>query len=131
MTQQHLTSRQADLLAFIRRSIEDKGFPPTFREIMLEMGMKSYNAVTDKFVALEKKGYIKRTLSKARAITLIDDELPDDDTEFDKLSDKISTLENQVSFYVTRADALQQLQSSMPEPWRTKVCNILANGTPD
>ena len=32
-------------------------------------------------------------------------------------------------FYLERMDALQQYQHELPEPHRTAVCNILANGT--
>jgi hypothetical protein len=36
----------------------------------------------------------------------------------------------QKSFYEERMDALQRYQKELPEPYRTEICNILANGKP-
>jgi len=40
----------------------------------------------------------------------------------------IRELERTKAFYSPRMNALQELQKQMPEPWRTAVCDILANG---
>lgn len=31
-------------------------------------------------------------------------------------------------FYLRRMNALQKYQANLPEPYRTEICNILANG---
>ncbi len=36
-----LTPRQAEILAFIKRCLDDNGYPPTRAEIALELGFKS------------------------------------------------------------------------------------------
>src|SRR3989344_5375148 len=38
-----LTPRQAEILAFIKRCLDDNGYPPTRAEIALELGFKSPN----------------------------------------------------------------------------------------
>lgn len=63
-----LTGRQQMALDFIRASIEERGFPPTFREIGTHMGIKSTNGVNDHLKALEKKGYLIRDVLKSRTM---------------------------------------------------------------
>lgn len=63
-----LTSRQAKVLHYIIKSIEDRGYPPTIREIGLHMDIRSTNGVNDHLKALERKGYLVRDQSKSRAL---------------------------------------------------------------
>ena len=68
-----LTKRQEQTLSFIRRSIEERGYPPTLREIGEHMGIKSTNGVNDHLRALERKGYLRRRSTEgrtSRALTL-------------------------------------------------------------
>src|SRR3984885_6245247 len=55
---QGLTQRQQLVLACIRQSITDRGYPPTLREIGARMGIRSTNGVNDHLRALERKGYL-------------------------------------------------------------------------
>jgi repressor LexA len=70
---QGLTRRQEQTLEFIRRSIEQRGYPPTLREIGQYMGIRSTNGVNDHLRALERKGYLRREDMKSRALRLVDD----------------------------------------------------------
>lgn len=65
---QGLTHRQQQVLDFIRDSINDRGFPPTLREIGAHMGIRSTNGVNDHLRALERKGYLTREDMKSRAL---------------------------------------------------------------
>ena len=69
-----LTKRQAQTLDFIRQSIEDRGYPPTLREIGESMGIRSTNGVNDHLRALERKGYLRREDMKSRALRLVNKE---------------------------------------------------------
>jgi repressor LexA len=71
---QGLTQRQEQTLDFIRRSIEDRGYPPTLREIGEHMGIRSTNGVNDHLRALERKGYLTREDMKSRALKLVEDQ---------------------------------------------------------
>ena len=75
---QGLTKRQAQTLDFIRQSIEERGYPPTLREIGESMGIRSTNGVNDHLRALERKGYLSREDMKSRALRLVsrDSEAP-------------------------------------------------------
>src|SRR5512146_481734 len=69
---QGLTRRQEQTLEFIRRSIEERGYPPTLREIGEYMGIRSTNGVNDHLRALERKGYLRREDMKSRALRVVE-----------------------------------------------------------
>ncbi len=63
-----ITDRQKEILTFIQRTTEDRGFPPTIREIGEEMDIKSTNGVNDHLKALERKGYLTRGEQQSRSL---------------------------------------------------------------
>ena len=65
-----LTPRQAEILAFIKRCLEDHGYPPTRAEIALELGFKSPNAAEEHLKALARKGAIEMTPGASRGIRI-------------------------------------------------------------
>src|SRR6476469_7576906 len=65
---QGLTDRQQQVLRYIRQSINERGYPPTLREIGNFMGIRSTNGVNDHLRALERKGYLLREDMKSRAL---------------------------------------------------------------
>lgn len=67
-----LTERQQQVLNFIRGCLEERGFPPTLREIGQHMGIRSTNGVNDHLKALERKGYLVREGLKSRALRPVD-----------------------------------------------------------
>src|SRR5262249_39490854 len=65
---EELTGRQREILHFIVRQTEERGFPPTIREIGEEMDIRSTNGVNDHLKALERKGYLLRGEQQSRAL---------------------------------------------------------------
>jgi repressor LexA len=63
-----LTDRQQAILDFITQSIDERGYPPTLREIGEHFGIRSTNGVNDHLRALEKKGHLQREDLKSRAL---------------------------------------------------------------
>lgn len=63
-----LTSRQQEIYDFICHRIDQRGFPPTIRDIGTAFDIKSPNGVMCHLKALEKKGFITREGKSARAI---------------------------------------------------------------
>jgi repressor LexA len=63
-----LTDRQREILDFITSSINERGYPPTLREIGEHFGIRSTNGVNDHLKALEKKGHLRREDLKSRAM---------------------------------------------------------------
>ncbi len=66
-----LTERQNQVYEFLRVYIRTNGKPPTIKEIGAHLGIKSTNGVHKMIVALEKKGYVRRTPHEARGISLV------------------------------------------------------------
>jgi repressor LexA len=65
-----LTDKQDKILRFIVEYVNDKGYPPSIREIGNSFGISSLRGVTVHLDALERKGFIKRA-STSRSITVI------------------------------------------------------------
>ena len=65
-----LTPRQSEILAFIKRCLEENGYPPTRAEIAQELGFKSPNAAEEHLKALNKKGAIEMTPGASRGIRI-------------------------------------------------------------
>jgi repressor LexA len=59
-----LTERQQEVFNFIVGYIDDKGYPPTIREMQVGLSIGSLRGVTIHLEALHKKGYIERLSSK-------------------------------------------------------------------
>lgn len=65
---EELTDRQKEILHFIVRESEARGFPPTIREIGERMDIRSTNGVNDHLKALERKGYLLRGEQQSRSL---------------------------------------------------------------
>ncbi len=72
-----LTERQNQLYEFLRSYLRDNGRPPYIREIGEHLAITSTNGVYKLLVALEKKGYIRRTKNEVRGIEILDEEEAD------------------------------------------------------
>ncbi len=55
-----LSKRQRELLDFISAAIDQRGVPPSYREMGAALGIGSTNAVSDHLKALIRKGYVER-----------------------------------------------------------------------
>ena len=71
-----LTSRQQQVLDFIRRHIENTGMPPTRTEIAEALGFRSANAAKDHLQALARKGAIALTANTSRGIRILQEDEP-------------------------------------------------------
>ena len=65
-----LTSRQGQILEFIRGHLRDTGYPPTRSEIAGHMGFKSVNSAEDHLRALARKGAIEMAPGASRGIRI-------------------------------------------------------------
>lgn len=69
---QKLTTRQQQILDFIRSYMESNGYPPTRVDIARELGFRSPNAAEDHLRALARKGAIEMIPGASRGIRLPD-----------------------------------------------------------
>ena len=58
MAQDKITSKQQEILEYIKETILQKGYPPAVREICEAVHLKSTSSVHSHLSALEEKGYI-------------------------------------------------------------------------
>lgn len=66
-----LTKKQDRIFEFIRKHVQDTGYPPTVREIGTSFRISEKGAY-DHLNAIEKKGYIRRVPKKPRAIEILE-----------------------------------------------------------
>jgi repressor LexA len=67
-----LTETQRGTLDFIVAYVRDHGYPPTIREIGAACGGVRTQAVVDRLIALERKGYISRVIGSPRTICVLE-----------------------------------------------------------
>src|SRR3954466_16171984 len=66
-----VTRRQREILDFIGKHIEEKGYAPSFEEIARQFGFQSLATVHEHLTNLERKGYIRRTHNERRGIEVL------------------------------------------------------------
>lgn len=67
-----LSQRETEILLYIKKSIDSKGYPPTVREICNALNIKSTSTVHGSLEKLEFKGYIRKDATKPRALEILD-----------------------------------------------------------
>ncbi|EXI72506.1 MAG TPA: transcriptional repressor LexA [Candidatus Accumulibacter phosphatis] len=67
-----ITTRQQEILEFIRDTLENFGAPPTRAEIATAFGFASHNAAEEHLRALARKGLITLEPGSARGIRLVE-----------------------------------------------------------
>jgi len=69
-----LTPQRREILDFIARTAEERGYPPTVREIGAAIGLKSSSSVHYHLRVLERAGLLTRDGHLTRALRVADDE---------------------------------------------------------
>src|SRR5437667_1881511 len=67
-----LTSRQREILEYLRFRQKIRSYPPTVREIGEAVGLSSSSTVQNHLNTLERKGYIRQDPTKSRTIEVVD-----------------------------------------------------------
>lgn len=68
-----LTDRQRQVLEYIRSTVEQRGYPPSVREIGDAVGLSSPSSVHAQLNSLVEAGMIRKDPSKPRAIVVVDE----------------------------------------------------------
>ena len=66
-----LTSRQKEILAYIKDTLRAKGYPPSVREIGFAVGLRSSSTVHSHLTKLEEMGLLRRDPTKPRALEVL------------------------------------------------------------
>ncbi len=72
-----LTERQEKILGYVQSFQEERGYPPSIREIGEHFGIRSTNGVSDHLRALERKGVLQRSGHLSRSLRVV----PSDETQ--------------------------------------------------
>lgn len=78
--------REQKILAFMRKELKAKGYPPTVREIGTALGIKSTSTVHKDIASLVEQGYLRKDPAKPRALMLVDSDTPDTAGEISNVS---------------------------------------------
>ncbi|MCL2383770.1 MAG: transcriptional repressor LexA [Oscillospiraceae bacterium] len=77
----NLNKRERAILRFIEKQINDKGYPPSVREIGKAVGLSSTATVHGYIAKLTEKGFIKKEDQKGRTLKLIKGGLHEDNKQ--------------------------------------------------
>ncbi len=66
-----LSARQQRVLEVIRDAVDQRGYPPSLREIGEAVGLTSPSSVAHQLKMLERKGYLRRDPNRPRAIEVV------------------------------------------------------------
>ncbi len=66
-----LSPTQERVLAFLKKYLGEKGFPPTLREIASHFGLKGPRAPQKTLTILERKGYVRKIPGGSRAVEIL------------------------------------------------------------
>lgn len=66
-----LTPRQAKVLRVIEEALDERGYPPSMREIGEQVGLTSSSSVAHQLKTLEAKGYLRRDPNRPRALQVV------------------------------------------------------------
>jgi repressor LexA len=66
-----LSDKQRAVMDVIQRSVRDRGYPPSMREIGDAVGLASLSSVTHQLNQLELRGYLRRDPNRPRALEIL------------------------------------------------------------
>ncbi|WP_449010754.1 transcriptional repressor LexA [Paenibacillus taichungensis] len=76
-----MRSTQEKIMNYIKSEIDQKGYPPTIREIGDAVGLSSSSTVHGHLDRMEKKGLIRRDPTKPRAIDILNHDVRHDSND--------------------------------------------------
>jgi repressor LexA len=72
--QKKINDKQEKILEFLNKQVEEKGYPPSVREICNAVGLKSTSTVHSYLEKLKKSGLIHKDPTKPRALKILSNE---------------------------------------------------------
>src|SRR3954462_14561511 len=71
MSAKKLSERQKNILKYIESYVDERGYPPSIREIGDRVGISSTSVVDYNLRVLERDGYIRRDREVSRGLELV------------------------------------------------------------
>lgn len=108
-----IEDRLMQTYTLIQENIKNNGFPPTVRELMDEMKIKSTSTISYYLDRLEEQGYIKKSTNKKRSIELVNK----NNYETNKTTKKVALLGDvaagQPIFAYTNYDDIYEISTNL------------------
>ncbi len=82
-----LSERQQQVLDYIRKTVEERGYPPSVREIGEAIGLSSPSTVHSHLSGLVEAGVLRRDPTKPRAIVVVEDQQSSASHRSDRMRD--------------------------------------------
>jgi repressor LexA len=68
LDEEGISARQRGILHYIQEQVRSRGYPPTIREICVEVGIRSTNGVAEHLEVLIRQGYLEKQGMKSRTL---------------------------------------------------------------
>lgn len=114
-----LTPRQRRVLEVIRQAVNDRGYPPSIRELGDAVGLTSSSSVAHQLRVLEQRGLLRRDPNRPRAMEVM---LPEDDASPHPAGSTSGDAEDSVD--------LTGINDAFPDPVRVPLVGSIAAGAP-
>lgn len=117
--QKKLNEKQQKILNFVNKQVEEKGYPPSVREICRAVGFKSTSTVHGYLQQLEEKGIIKKDPAKPRALKVIGGKPKNSVSNVDGLYSKKELVDVPIIGKVTAGQpilAVENIEGTFPLP---------------
>lgn len=112
-----LTDRQRRVLEVIRVSVNERGYPPSIREIGDAVGLASTSSVAHQLRTLERKGFLRRDPNRPRAV------------DVRGLDDAVAAVDHQAGYEQAVAGAGAN-ETELPKPAFVPMLGRIAAGGP-
>lgn len=116
-----LTERQRLVLEVIRSSVNERGYPPSIREIGDAVGLTSTSSVAHQLRTLERKGFLRRDPNRPRAV---------DVRSFDEVAAQSASSAEAPGVVDAASGAVGSVSTALPEPAFVPVLGRIAAGGP-
>jgi len=119
--------KQQQILDFVNRQVEEKGYPPSVREICAAVGFKSTSTVHSYLEKLEKNGLIQKDPTKPRALRVMHNRRSNSDNNVDSFYSHRELVDVPILGRVTAGQpilAVENIEDTFPLP-----LNFIQNST--
>ena len=124
MAQGKISTKQREILEYIKAEILRIGYPPAVREICEAVNLRSTSSVHSHLETLEKNGYIRRDPTKPRTIEILDENFYAFRKEMVHIPiigmGGVSTAEDVIEMMLAGATAVQVGAANLVDPYACK-----------
>ncbi len=117
--QKKLNEKQQQILDFVNTQVEEKGYPPSVREICSAVGFKSTSTVHAYLEKLEESGLIHKDPTKPRALKVLDEKRKSSSVKMENIYSRKELVDVPIVGKVTAGQpilAVENIEDTFPLP---------------